>query len=212
MSEIYGELLVPVTERLELEFGYRYSDYDNLADPVGTYGVQFSWRATDWLRIRARLQSASRAPNTAELFQAETAVFQTTFSSGDPCGVNTLIPGYGNRPDAANRLQVQQLCAQLIGNTTSTFGAPGSVEANSYQAGTTGVHRHQHRPGRQPGRGGGASGDLDLRLRVHGAGRARRPDRIARLLQHRDHDAIATFDGQTIYNKCFNRDGVSNPG
>src|SRR5690606_26055116 len=24
-------------------------------------------------------------------------------------------------------------------------------------------------------------------------------------------DAIATFDGQTIYNKCFNRDGLSNP-
>ena len=28
VKEIYGELLVPLTERLDLEFGYRYSDYD----------------------------------------------------------------------------------------------------------------------------------------------------------------------------------------
>jgi outer membrane receptor protein involved in Fe transport len=212
VSEIYGELLVPVTEKFEVDLAARYSDYDNLEDPVSTYGVQFSWRANDFMRIRAAVQSASRAPNTAELFQAETAVFQTTFSSGDPCAVTTLIPGYGNRPDAANRLQVQQLCAQLIGNTTSTFGAPGSAEANSYQAGTqafTGINIVQvGNPNVEaesgetwtlgfvftaPGGLDGLSASLDFyNIKVE--------------------DAIASFDGGVIYDKCFNRNGVSNPG
>jgi hypothetical protein len=36
VKEIYGELLVPVAERLELELGYRLSDYDFLEDQVDT--------------------------------------------------------------------------------------------------------------------------------------------------------------------------------
>lgn len=212
VSEIYGELLVPITERFEVDLAARYSDYENLEDPVGTYGVQFSWRANDFMRVRAALQSASRAPNTAELFQAETAVFQTTFGSADPCGVNTLIPGYGNRPDAPNRLQVQQLCAQLIGNNTSTFGAPGSAEANSYLQGQqafTGINIVQvGNPDVEaetgetwtlgfvftaPGGLDGLTASLDFyHIEVE--------------------DAIATFEGGQIYDRCFNRNGVSNPG
>ncbi|HVJ30002.1 MAG TPA: TonB-dependent receptor, partial [Gammaproteobacteria bacterium] len=212
VSEVYGELLVPVTERFEVDFAARYSDYDNLEDPVGTYGVQFSYRANDFMRVRAAVQSASRAPNTAELYQAETAVFQTTFSSADPCGVNTLIPGYGNRADAPNRLQVQQLCAQLIGNTTSTFGAPGSAEANSYLQGQqafTGINIVQvGNPDVEA-----ESGDTWTLGFVFTA-----PGSLDGLTASLDfynikvEDAIATFEGGQIYDKCFNRNGVSNPG
>jgi len=212
VSEIYGELLVPVTERFEVDIAARYSDYDNLEDPVGTYGVQFSWRANDFMRIRAAVQSASRAPNTAELFQAETAVFQTTFSSGDPCAVTTLIPGYGNRPDAANRLQVQQLCAQIIGNTTSTFGAPGSVDANSYQAGTqafTGINIVQvGNPDVEAE--SGETWSLGFVFTAPGG-----LDGLTASLDFYNievEDAIATFEGGQIYDRCFNRNGVSNPG
>jgi len=213
VTEVYGELLVPVTERFEVDLAARYSDYDNLEDPVGTYGVQFSWRANDFMRIRAAVQSASRAPNTAELFQAETAVFQTTFATADPCGVNSTIAGYGNRDDnTTNRLQVQQLCAQLIGNTTSTFGAPGSTEANNYLRGNqafTGINIVQvGNPDVEaetgetwtlgfvftaPGSLDGLTASLDFyNIKVE--------------------DAIATFEGGQIYDKCFNRNGVSNPG
>ncbi len=213
VSEIYGELLVPITERFEVDLAARYSDYDSLEDPVGTYGVQFSWRANDFMRVRAAVQSANRAPNTAELYQAETAVFQTTFGSADPCGVNSTIAGYGNRADnTTNRLQVQQLCAQLIGNTTSTFGAPGSAEANSYLFGLTpftGISIIQvGNPNVEsesaetwtlgfvftaPGGLDGLTASLDFyNIEVE--------------------DAIATFDGGVIYDKCFNRNGASNPG
>jgi iron complex outermembrane receptor protein len=210
--ELYGELLVPITERFDVTLGARHSDFDTAADKVGTYKAEFSWSATDSMRLRASFQSANRAPNTAELFQAETAVFQTTFSSGDPCGVNTLIPGYGNRPDAANRLQVQQLCAELIGNTTSTFGAPGSAEANSYlqgqqpftginivQVGNTELQSEEAETWTvgfvftSPGGLDGLTASLDFyNIEVT--------------------DAISTFEGGQIYDRCFNRNGVSNPG
>jgi outer membrane receptor protein involved in Fe transport len=210
---LYGEVLVPITERLETTFGYRHSDFDTAADKVGTYKAEFSYEATDWLRMRASFQSANRAPNTAELFQAETAVFQTTFSSGDPCGVNSAIPGYGNRDDnTTNRLQVQQLCAELIGNTASTFGAPGSPEANDYlrnqqvftginivQVGNTQLQSEEAETWTlgfvfsEPGGLDGFTASLDFyNIEVS--------------------DAIATFEGGQIYDRCFNRNGVSNPG
>ena len=209
--EVYGELLVPVTDRLDLEVGYRFSDYDTAADKVGTYKMLFDWSATNWMRVRGGFQRANRAPNTAELFQSETTVFQTTFSSADPCASITLIPGFGNRPDNPNRLQVQELCAALSGNTTSDFGAPGSVEANTFLAGNqpfTGINTVQvGNPNLEseeakpwtlgvvlasPGNLDGLTASLDF-------------------YSIEITDAIATFDGQTIYNKCFNRDGLSNP-
>lgn len=209
--ELYGELLVPLTQRLDLEIGYRYSDYDTATDKVGTYKALFDWSATDWMRLRGGYQRANRAPNTAELFQSETTVFQTTFSSADPCGVNTLIPGFGNRPDNPNRLQVQELCAALIGNTTSTFGAPGSVEANTFLQGQqafTGINTVQVG---NPNLQSEEADTWTIGLVFS------RPGNLEGLTASLDFysieitDAIATFDGQTIYNKCFNRDGLSNP-
>ncbi|HEY8520115.1 MAG TPA: TonB-dependent receptor [Gammaproteobacteria bacterium] len=211
VAEIYGELLVPVVDRLDLELGYRYSDYDTGADKVGTYKALFDWSATDSIRLRGGYQRANRAPNTAELFQAETTVFQTTFSSADPCASTTLIPGFGNRPDNPDRLKVQELCAALIGNTTSDFGAPGSDQANNYLAGTTpftGINTVQV--------GNPNLESEDAKTWTLGIVFSR-PGNLEGLTASLDFyhieitDAIATFDGQTIYNKCFNRDGRSNP-
>ena len=210
--EIYGELIVPVVDRLNLELGYRYSDYDTAADKVATYKASFDWSATDWVRLRGGYNRANRAPNTAELFQSETTVFQTTFSSADPCAVTTLIPGFGNRPDNPNRLQVQELCAALIGNTTSDFGAPGSVQANTFQQGGTAFTGINTVQVGNPNLQSEQADTWTIGLVFS------RPGNLEGLTASLDFysieitDAIATFDGQTIYNKCFNRDGVSNPG
>ena len=56
VSEIYGELLVPVTERFEVDLAAGTRTTTISADKVGTYGVQFSWRANDFMRIRAAVQ------------------------------------------------------------------------------------------------------------------------------------------------------------
>lgn len=210
VNEIYGELLVPVTERLNLEFGYRSSDYSIGGDRVGTYKALFDWGATENIRLRGGFNLASRAPNTGELFQSETAVFETTFATGDPCQINTAA-SWGNVPGNPNRLKVQELCAALIGNTTSEFGAPGSFEADNYQLGltrNTGISLTQV--------GNPNLGVEEAKTWTFGAV-FRAPGGLEGLTATVDIynieivDAIATFNGQTIYSRCFNSDGRSNP-
>ena len=69
VKELYGELLVPVTQRLNLEFGYRYSEFNTAAGNVDTWKTLFDYAATDSIRLRGGFQQATRAPNTAEMFQ-----------------------------------------------------------------------------------------------------------------------------------------------
>jgi iron complex outermembrane recepter protein len=91
VSELYGELLVPVAERLDLEFGYRYSDFDSAAGSVDTWKALFDYSATDAIRLRGGLQSATRAPNTAEMFQGPT-MLTVGFGPSDPCSYTTRAP------------------------------------------------------------------------------------------------------------------------
>ncbi|BBC72125.1 conserved hypothetical protein [Altererythrobacter sp. B11] len=127
VKELYGELLVPVlsdlpfVEDLNLELGYRLSDYDSVGT-IGTYKINGEWAPTYWLRFRGGYQKASRAPNLGELFTARTSVL--TFSrDGDPCSLenNTSPVRYGNysaNPDLntnGTAAQVQALCRQLMG-------------------------------------------------------------------------------------------------
>jgi outer membrane receptor protein involved in Fe transport len=210
VSEVYGELAVPVAKRLDLEFGYRYSDYDTGAGSVGTYKALFDFAATDTMRLRGGYNVANRAPNVAELFQSDTTVFETTFSSGDPCGVNTTA-AWGNVASNPNRLAVQQLCSALIGNTTSTFGAPGSAAANSYLIGATpftGIN------GVQKGNANLKSEEAEtwtLGLVFQHPGNLKGLTASIDLYSIKITDAIQTFNGFQIYSKCFNSDGLSNP-
>ena len=211
VAEVYGELLVPVLDNFNMELGYRISDYDSAAGTVDTWKVLGDWEVNEWMRVRGGFQVANRAPNTAEMFQAETTIFERTFSSGDPCAVTTLASGWGNTPDNPNRLQVQELCAALIGNNTSEFGAPGSPEANSFGEGNapfTGIN-------------GITVGNPELKAEKAETWTLgavfREPMGIEGLTASIDFynieitDAIATFSGFEIYESCFNANGVSNP-
>jgi iron complex outermembrane recepter protein len=210
VSELYGELLIPVLKKLNVEVGYRYSDYSTAAGKVGTYKTLFDWSATRSMRLRGGFNQASRAPNTAELFQSATAIFETTFSTGDPCGVNTNA-AWGNVAANSNRAKVQLLCAQLIGNNTSGFGAPGSAEANNFLVGAapfTGINGVQQ-------------GNPNVRAEEAKTWTLgvvfQKPGTLEGLTASVDFysikitDAIGTFNGFQIYSKCFNSDGVSNP-
>jgi outer membrane receptor protein involved in Fe transport len=118
VKEIYAELLVPVINNVELELGYRLSDF-NTAGTVDTYKGLFTWKALDQLTFRGGYQFATRAPNTAELFTGPTLAV-VAFPAVDPCSVVTLSP-WGNVPSNPDRTQVQALCRALIGNSTSAF-------------------------------------------------------------------------------------------
>ncbi len=115
VNEVYGELLLPVwkgqgAKHLNLELGYRYSDYD-LQGGVGTYKALVDWGITDTLRFRGGNQLATRAPNIAELFQSNTQSWSVQFG-GEPCATNSGF-GYGANPARnPNAAQVQALCSR----------------------------------------------------------------------------------------------------
>jgi iron complex outermembrane receptor protein len=213
VDEIYGELLVPVVERLNLELGYRHSNYDNAAGTVGTYKALFDIQATDWARIRGGYQLASRAPNSAELFQSATTIFEFGFS-GDPCQVNTTAEGWGNKDDNDNRLQTQQLCADLINTDADLFPTPGSAEADSWILGGPGTPAFT---GINSIRAGSSNLESEEAETFTLGAVFQGPGSLDGLTASIDYykievtEAIATFSGDTIYRQCFNANGVSNP-
>ncbi len=127
VQEIYGELLVPLTGRLELELGYRYSDYDQIDSGVKTWKALLSYAPTDSIRFRGGFQLATRPPNIAEMFTSGQAA-TLSFPGGDPCQANTTHQ-WGNVPGNPNRQQLQELCRAMIGNDTSDFDTgPGGPD------------------------------------------------------------------------------------
>jgi outer membrane receptor protein involved in Fe transport len=228
VSELYGELLIPVARRLNLELGYRYSDYNTEAGSTDTYKALFDWSATDALRLRGGYQRATRAPNTAELFQGQTLIV-VPFAPSDPCSYTTSVPwgntgpnnaNVHNAPDNPRRLEVQQLCAEIVNNSdanpandnTSAFGLPGSATANNFA-----------RPGSpffpleieiQRGNPAVAPEEAEtwtLGLVMNGPGNL---DNLTASLDFYNieiTDAISPLNSLFVYSKCFNADGVSNP-
>lgn len=216
VREAYGELLVPLladlplVQRLDLELGYRTSSY-NLAGTEGTYKALLSWRPVDALLIRGGYQRANRAPNVAELFQGGT-VNTVTFATGDPCAVDT-IAAWGNVASNPDRVQVQNLCRAIIGNSTSGFDTrPGGADA---YIGPFGFYT---------GENAIISGNRNLESEdasTWTAGFVLRSSLEAAALRNLSlavdyynieiSQAIAPTDAVTVYSTCFNANGVSNP-
>ena len=126
VNEIYGEMLLPLiegkkgAEHLNLELGYRYSDYD-LQGGVGTYKALIDWGITDTLRFRGGRQLATRAPNIAELFQANTQSWSVTIG-GEPCSTNNIGIAYGANPAVnPNAAAVRQLCSEIMGPVSAEY-------------------------------------------------------------------------------------------
>ncbi|MET0290797.1 MAG: TonB-dependent receptor [Steroidobacteraceae bacterium] len=133
VKEYYGEVLAPVVRdvflvrNLELNAGYRYSDYDTNTGGVSTWKLTANWDVTDFVKVRGGRQVANRAPNIAELFQP--AVFEVaTWTDHDPCSIATRA-AFGNVASNPNRAQVLALCNTLSG--TQTAGPGGTPLINT---------------------------------------------------------------------------------
>ncbi|MBK9251521.1 MAG: TonB-dependent receptor [Proteobacteria bacterium] len=212
VKEIYGELLVPVlkdvfmAKSLELELGYRYSDYDT-AGNVPTWKALFSWAPVDWARFRGGYQVANRAPNINELF-LDASSQAVTMANAEPCRSDTRA-AWGNVATNPNRSQVQALCTALIGNSTSTF----SLDPNNYLEGRgDGVILQLSSGNRALRSEEGKTWTLGVVLRspfenpvVSGATLALDWYKV------KITDAISTITASSSYDLCFNRDGQSNP-
>jgi outer membrane receptor protein involved in Fe transport len=125
VKEAYGELLIPIladmpfVETLNLEVGYRISDYSTTGSS-STYKINGEYAPVDFLRFRGGYQKAVRAPNLGEVFTARTQTL-VNGSDGDPCSRgSTVAPfGYGNYSANPNgntdASRVESLCRQMMG-------------------------------------------------------------------------------------------------
>jgi iron complex outermembrane recepter protein len=119
VKEGYGEVVVPVLgglpaiKKIDLNAGYRYSDYNTDAGAVSTWKALLNWQVNNYVTFRGGPQRANRAPNIGELYTPST-VLVTLWPSGDPCSVNNVVP-WGNTPGNPNRNKVISLCNQLSG-------------------------------------------------------------------------------------------------
>jgi outer membrane receptor protein involved in Fe transport len=215
VKEAYTEFLVPIVKNLDLELGYRFSDF-NTAGGTDTYKALFSWKALPSLSFRGGYQAATRAPNVAELFQGPTQAV-VAFPQEDPCSASTLAP-WGNVPSNPDRLKVQQLCRELIGNSTSEFDTQ-DFNKNTFGTGPDGWTRQS--PTFFP---------LEIEVQTGNpkvapeTGRTvtfgfvlTEPFGVSKLAATLDayrikiSDTISPQSSISTYNNCFNFDGASNP-
>ncbi len=217
VREAYGELLIPITQRFSAEVGYRFSEFNTAAGDVDTWKALFDYAPTDTIRLRGGFQQATRAPNTAEMFQGPT-MFTVPFAPSDPCQASTRAPwGNGNGIYTGStvnprRLEIQQLCYELIGNPNTPFGVPGSVDANNFV---------------RPGLPFFASenvlerGNPDLKAEsadtwtfgavFTGLGGLDNLTASIDMYNIEMTDVISPISPVFVYEQCFNANGVSNP-
>lgn len=139
VKEVYAELAIPLLtdlpliKRLELDPGYRLSDY-NTSGTVSTWKATLDWRLTDWFGFRGGFQRANRAPNVVELF-SPIGASSIDFNAVDACGNwADVTPTWGNVAANPNRLNLQTLCQHLMtrdGAPPSLY-EPGQASADNY--------------------------------------------------------------------------------
>jgi len=211
-KEVFGELLVPLLKNvpgvksLELELGYRYSDYDT-AGKVPTWKALFSYAPVDFFHLRGGVQVANRAPNINELF-LDSSSQAITLRASDYCRADTT-ERTGNNPLNPNRAKAQALCSALIGNPGSAF----DIDPNNYTGGRgDGVTLQVSQGNENLKSEDGRTYTLGFVLTS--------PFEIAALqstslsvdyYKAKISNAIAATTAQSTYDLCFNRDGVSNP-
>jgi iron complex outermembrane recepter protein len=217
VKEAYGELLVPVLKdlpaikSLNLELGERFSEY-NTAGNTSTWKALLNWAPVSFLTFRGGLQYAVRAPNIAELYigNSEKAV---SFVYGDPCaGANTTAP-WGNVASNPNRAKVQALCGSIIGKFDPT--SPYFVDPNTYPGGSGSFLASENEilqgnPEVKPEKARTVTIGTVFRSPFDSAA-------LHSLTATVDYykisitDTIGVIDSVTVYQNCFNYNGVSNP-
>jgi iron complex outermembrane recepter protein len=225
VKEVYGELLVPAAKRLNLELGYRYSDYDKQGG-TNTYKTLFDWGATDKVKVRGGYQFATRAPNTEELFAGPRLNTVTNFLYGDPCQVSTTAP-WGNVASNPNRLAVQNLCRQIINRSDSNpandglsaFDTntgfppqyPGSGPNSFVRPGLPFFQAENEVPHGNPNLSVEEAKTWTLGVVFRAPGGLQNLTASIDAYDIKISNAIATINSTFVYGKCFNADGVSNP-
>ena len=197
VKEAFTELLVPLVEgksfadSLDLQFGYRYSDYD-ISGKTDTYRAGLSWAPVPAVRLRAEYQRAVRAPNIQELFAPVT--FGTGNLATDPCaGAGpTLDPGLAALCVATGAPQARV--------DSGSIAQPISGQANNFTGGNLQL---------TPETGDTWTYGVVLNL-GDGWGRVRHPTMALDYYRMDIKDAINVFAIADVMNGCYS--AALNPG
>ncbi len=121
VEEIYGEVSIPLVEgrkyadELNMDLGYRYSDYSTGVD-TDTYKVALGWAVNSDFKARASYQKAVRHPNVRDLYSPQSIGLYDMGS--DPCA--------GANPSASF-----EQCART-GVTAAQYGSIADSPAGQY--------------------------------------------------------------------------------
>ncbi|ADM08692.1 hypothetical protein PB2503_03077 [Parvularcula bermudensis HTCC2503] len=74
---VFGELSVPVTDMLDLQFALRFEDYEDIGSTTDPK-VAALFRPNDWLSLRASYSTSFRAPSTFQLQGQSTSLEQVS--------------------------------------------------------------------------------------------------------------------------------------
>jgi iron complex outermembrane receptor protein len=147
VSEVYGELLVPIVsdgptgaEHFNLELGARYSDWSMPSvDTLGSYKFMIDWGITPRYRVRGGVNTAHRAPNLGELFIERTQIFGGVAAIyQEPCSQNNATNPISANPAVAGAAQAAQtlaMCRAQMG----ALGAQQFYDSRAVAAQPTGV-------------------------------------------------------------------------
>ncbi len=89
---VFGELALPVTDDIDIQFAARYEAYSGGVDSTFDPKVQVRWQATDWLALRGSAQTTFRAPTLNQLggqfttlqFVGAVSAFKAVDQTGNP--------------------------------------------------------------------------------------------------------------------------------
>jgi outer membrane receptor protein involved in Fe transport len=200
VREAFGELLIPLlsklpmAEDLSLNLGYRYSEYARIGG-VSTYKADLSWEPIRSLQVRGGYQKAIRAPSVGELFAPQSQ--STQAFNGDPCDATGAFRTGANAAKVVALCQAQGLPASLLAGyaygspsvNTLAGGNPDLKQetADTYSIGAVWRSPFEHAMARN------LSASIDF-------------------FNIKISDAVGSISQADVVDRCFNRDGTSNPG
>ena len=220
VKEIYGEADVPIlanitaVKKLDLNLGYRYSDYDTKAGAIDTWKALLNWQINDFVTIRGGPQRANRAPNIAEMFTPPT-VLVTGWPDSDLCNKYTIAK-YGNTAANPNQSKVLTLCNKLSLGSAYATTAPANYPIDANFGGVIGAYfplaldQQVGNPDVKSERGTTYTFGTVLKSPFESAGLSGLTATIDYYSIKLD-GAITSINSQIAYSQCFNGNGVSNP-
>ncbi|CAM4096653.1 TonB-dependent receptor domain-containing protein [Pseudoalteromonas ostreae] len=148
VDELFMEGYLPVldglpgAETLDVEFGFRWADYDSVGNNE-TWKLGFNWRPVSDILVRVMQQQATRAPNVGEI--ASPVVTGLDNAQSDPCStanadnideaLKQLCISTGmTEAQVGNVQNVISGQAQVISGT-DPLNTPGAEEATTFTAG-----------------------------------------------------------------------------